>query len=118
MKLLENYRRSIGIKVKAIISDQGSNFEKFAKEVKKVTVENPYFMYDNIKIYYIFDVPHLIKCIRNNLLTSDFFYEGKKISWEYIEQLYKDQKGRNLRLIPKITDAHIAPKTFQKLGLC
>lgn len=80
---------TIGIKVKAIVSDQGSNFDKFAKEVKKVTVEKPYFMYDDTKIYYIFDVPHLIKCIRNNLLTSDFIHDGKKISWAYIEQLYK-----------------------------
>lgn len=39
--------------MKAIVSDQGSNFDKFAKVVKKITVENPYFMYDDTKIYYI-----------------------------------------------------------------
>lgn len=106
---------SMGVVVKAIVSDQGSNFDKYAKEVKKVTPEKPYFTFDECKIYYIFDVPHLLKCIRNNLLTSDFYYEGKKVSWEYIEKLYSHQKEQNLRLIPKITNAHIEPNNFQKM---
>lgn len=107
---------AIGIKLKAIVSDQGSNFDKFAKEVKKITVEKPYFIYDDIKIFYIFDVPHLIKCIRNNLIQSDFIdKEGNIISWKYIEELYINQKERNLRLIPKITDAHVTPTSFQKM---
>ncbi|CAK1584213.1 unnamed protein product, partial [Parnassius mnemosyne] len=79
----------IGIKVMAIVSDQGSNFDRYAKEIKQVTIEKPYFIFNNHKIYYIFDVPHMLKCVRNNLLTNDFFYDGKRISWMYIEKLYK-----------------------------
>lgn len=51
----------IGIDIKAITTDQGSNFDKFAKDVKGVSVENPFFRYNEKKIFYIFDVPHLIK---------------------------------------------------------
>lgn len=83
---------NIGIQVKAIVSDQGSNFDKYAKVVKKVTKEKPYFLLNVKKIYYIFDVPHLIKCIRNNLLTNDFVYDDKNISWKYIEALYSKQR--------------------------
>lgn len=70
----------IGIDIKAITTDQGSNFDKFAKDIKGVSAEKPFFVYNEKKIYYIFDVPHLIKCLRNNLLTSDFYCDGKRIS--------------------------------------
>lgn len=105
----------IGIDIKAITTDQGSNFDKFAKDVKGVSAEKPFFMYNEKKIYYIFDVPHLIKCLRNNLLTSDFYCDGKRISWDFIKQLYDDQKDKNLRLIPKITECHIEPNNFKKM---
>lgn len=36
---------AIGIKVRAINSDQGSNFDKFAKEIKRVTVDKPYIFF-------------------------------------------------------------------------
>ncbi|CAK1591187.1 unnamed protein product [Parnassius mnemosyne] len=106
---------SIRIEIQAIVSDQGSNFAKYAKEVKNITSEKPYFMLQDRKIYYIFDVPHLIKCIRNNLLSNDFIYKGKLISWEYIEELYAKQKQKDLRLIPKVTEKHINPNNFQKM---
>lgn len=106
---------NIGIEVQAIVSDQGSNFAKYAKEVKKITSEKPYFMLQDRKIYYIFDTPHLLKCIRNNLLSNDFIYEGKRISWKYIEELYSQQKQKDLRLIPKVTEKHINPNNFQKM---
>lgn len=31
------------------------------------------------------------------MLTSDFYYDGKRISWDYIRQLHDDQKEKNLR---------------------
>uniref|UniRef100_A0A2A4J5S8 THAP-type domain-containing protein n=1 Tax=Heliothis virescens TaxID=7102 RepID=A0A2A4J5S8_HELVI len=105
----------IGIKIMAIVSDQASNFDRYAKQVKKVSKDNPYFLFNDQKIYYIFDVPHLIKCIRNNLLTHNFVCDDKKISWEYIELMYSSQKENMLGLIPKLTDAHINPNTLQKM---
>lgn len=106
---------NIGIEVKAIVSDQGSNFDKYAKQVKNISKEKPYFLLNGKKIYYIFDAPHLIKCIRNNLLTNDFLYDDKKISWHYIKELFSKQQVNNLKLIPKITEAHIQPNNFQKM---
>ncbi|KAJ8720699.1 hypothetical protein PYW08_006164 [Mythimna loreyi] len=40
---------NIGIEVKAIVSDQGSNFNNYAKQVKKVTAEMPYFLFNGKK---------------------------------------------------------------------
>uniref|UniRef100_A0A1E1WCZ7 THAP-type domain-containing protein n=1 Tax=Pectinophora gossypiella TaxID=13191 RepID=A0A1E1WCZ7_PECGO len=104
----------IGIEIMAIVSDQGSNFDKYAKRIKKVTAEKPYFLLNNKKIYYIFDVPHLIKCLRNNLLTNNFVYDDKKVTWEHIHVLYSEQHKKKLKLIPKITEAHVKPNKNQK----
>lgn len=80
-----------------------------------MTVEKPYFFVEDHKIFYIFDVPHLLKCVRNNLLSSNFHYNEDVISWDHIKTLYEHQQDKNLRLIPKITNAHVEPNKFQRM---
>lgn len=58
---------ALGFKIRAVVSDQGSDFIKFSK-TRGISKEKPYFEIDGKKIYYIFDVSHLIKCVRNNLI--------------------------------------------------
>lgn len=105
----------IGIDVRAIISDQDSNFDKYAKDIKKITAEKPYYFINGKKIYYIFDVPHLIKCVRNNLLVKDFKLDDKVISWKHVESLYSQQKEKRLKMIPRVTEKHLHPNNFQKM---
>ncbi|CAB4020832.1 Transposable element P transposase [Paramuricea clavata] len=47
---------SIGLKVHAIISDLGSNFQKRLREMN-ITPTAPWFMYNGRKIFYLFDPP-------------------------------------------------------------
>lgn len=68
----------------------------------------------------LFDTPHLIKGLRNNLLTKDLKYtvnnEDKVIKWEYFEMVYKADKSYNeLRLLDKITEEHINPDKINKM---
>lgn len=51
---------SIGLKVKPLISDLGSNFNKTLKDLN-ITPAKPWFMHNSLKIVYIFDAPHVIK---------------------------------------------------------
>lgn len=102
----------IGIEVKAVISDQDSNFDKFAKEVKEVTIEKPYFFVEDRKVYYIFNVPLLLCSVRDQLMKCDYEFEGNVISWKYLEMLYIKESERGLRLIPKITVAHLNPDNY------
>jgi hypothetical protein len=46
-----------------------------------VSVEHPYFLHPctGAEVYVLFDLPHLIKCLRNNLITHDI-----KVSSEII----------------------------------
>lgn len=81
-----------------------------------------YYGYITIKkqdIIPLYDPPHLIKGIRNNLLSNDLeFEEGEErkfASWEIIEQAYHmDLTHSMYRLMPKITAEHIIKGKIKK----
>ena len=50
----------------AIVMDQGSNNMSALKQLG-ITKRKPFFFVNGSKIYVIFDPPHLMKNIRNNL---------------------------------------------------
>ena len=115
-KLLETIDKvqSIGLKVVAVISDLGSNFQKFVKELS-VTPTKPWFLHKGVKILYLFDPPHIIKAVRNNLINYEFHYDGKVASWKDIEALYKRDSELTIRCCPKLSDNHIHPNGFKKM---
>jgi len=73
----------------------------------------------NQKIYFISDVPHLIKTTRNcfenshwNTKTRNMHFNGQDISWLHIKDVYEWDLGKNrlspgLRKIHKVKDEHI-----------
>jgi len=70
----------------------------------------------------LYDVPHLLKGLRNNLVSKDlnFEYEGKNhtASLKHIIQFYKLDKQQNTegdRLTPKFTDCHVYPAKLKKM---
>jgi DNA transposase THAP9 len=68
----------------------------------------------------IYDAPHLIKGIRNNILSKDLVYTTnhveKIVKWEYFQQIYAtDQTYGELRLLNKITEEHINPERINKM---
>lgn len=100
----------------AIICDQGTNNVAALKNLG-VSIEKPYFIVGINKVFSIFDVPHIIKNIRNNFLKDDFIYMGKKISFNDIKETYKiDKLSNTSRALLKITDNHIYPGLFQKMS--
>lgn len=106
---------AVGLNVRAVVSDQGSNFYTLVKSVLKISPEHPYFMVDELKIVYIFDVPHLLKSTRNNFFSYSFklpYGTTKKI---YLEDMYKLDKTKQFRLTPRLTDSHLYPTNFQKM---
>lgn len=59
-----------------------------------------FFEIENFVIYSIFDPPHMMKGIKNNLLTKNVEYQdyGKKrvAKWSHIEALYK-KKAQDIK---------------------
>ena len=104
----------IGLKIETVISDLGSNFQKLLKELN-ITPESPWFMYKGRKIFYLVDSPHIIKAIRNNLISYNFHFNGKTASWDDIKYIFEHDQQQTFRCCPKLTKQHLHPNGFQKM---
>lgn len=82
-------------------------------------------MVDGVEIIVVFDVGHLDKCDRNNLLTKhleiDFRkkeHEARKIvKWEHYDTAYEmDARAKTqYRSLPKLTDRHVKEGKIRKM---
>lgn len=101
------------LKIRVLTSDQGSNFTSFAKTMN-VSCERPFFYVNGQKIFYMFDVPHLLKSTRNNFFKYQLTFLNSTTNKKYLLDFYKSDQGLN-RLAPKLTEIHINPGPFQKM---
>lgn len=67
-----------GLLPKVIVCDQASSNVKVIKNLG-ACVDYPFFFINGHKIYSVFDAPHVIKNIRNNLINNDFDLNGNRI---------------------------------------
>lgn len=77
---------------------------------------------DNIilKLVHIYDPPHLLKGIRNNLLNKNLIFnvdgEPKEASWKDIVALYElDSKISDVKMLPRLTSEHVIPEKIKKM---
>ena len=106
--------KSIGLKVRALICDQGSNNCSMLSSLN-VCPETPYFFKETDKYYVFYDPPHLIKNVRNNLLKYSFNLNEGSAKWKDIEEFYEVDKKFPYRMAPKLTEHHIHLPAFGKL---
>lgn len=105
----------VGLCPKIIVCDQGTNNQSTLKSLN-VSEDSPFFFINNNKIFSLFDVPHLVKSIRNNLINACYIKDNKIISFDDIKKTYElDKQSHKSRSLVKITDAHIYPNSFQKM---
>ena len=107
----------IGLSVMAIVCDQEASHQVLYN-ILGSTLNKPWFMSEkNNKVYVLYDVPHLIKNLRNNLLNYDIVTETGDIiaSFGVIRKLYDLEKVSCLLLCPKLTDGHVNLKPFKKM---
>ena len=105
---------TIGLMVMCIVTDLGSNFHQLTRELG-VTPSQPWLTHEGRKIFYLFDPPHLIKAIRNNLMKYNFQFGKFVASWKDIRILYEKDSVLSIRCCPKLTDKHLNPNGFQKM---
>lgn len=121
---------NIGLKVVATICDQHSTNSKAIKMLKDDTerafqlagIENRLegFSIDGEEIVPLYDVPHLLKGIRNNLLDNPASFTWKNgvqtATWEDIIRLYELDVGDfDTKMCYKLTDAHIYKDKIKKM---
>lgn len=93
--------------MRAIICDQGPNNRSTLTKLG-FTKDKPWIDANGNKIFSVYDVPHLIKNIRNNFLTSDLIFKNNRVSFQDIKKTYMiDKHSSTSRSLLKITDSHI-----------
>ena len=109
-----NNLESLGLDVVSVVSDQGSNFLKLFKTLG-VTEDRPFFYMQGKKYFTIFDPPHLLKSVRNNLMKYDVGFDGKVASSNDIKSFFEKDQKLPIRVAPKLTDRHLNLNGFLKM---
>ena len=107
--------KQIGLVVVVVVSDQGSNNRNLFEKMLGVTVEEPFFIHEERKVFCMYDPPHLLKNIRNNFKKHGFTIDNKDISWSHIQEFFKLDSSKAIRLAPRLTKAHIDLPPFAPL---
>ncbi|RZC40252.1 uncharacterized protein BDFB_011654, partial [Asbolus verrucosus] len=114
----------IGFEVMATVCDQGGSNQAVINSLlrdtdeycKKKNIENTFdgFLIDDVDIIVLYDVPHLFKGLRNNLLSKDLHFQ-MNACWDHIEKFYLLDKTESTRLCPKLSDGHIYAAKLNKM---
>jgi hypothetical protein len=98
-----------------IVCDQGTQNRRMFS-ILKGTEDNPHTTIYGQKLFLIYDLPHLIKSLRNNLLDGDYIIEKTKlVTMKDIRKTYEIDIKNTARALCKITPTHLAPNPFQKM---
>ena len=60
----------------------------------------------------MWDPPHLIKNVRNNLKKHGFVQDGKDILWSYVDNFYTADSSKPIRIAQRLTKRHIELPPF------
>jgi hypothetical protein len=105
-----------GLKVISVVCDQGKNNQSALSRFG-VNKTNFFFQIQNKTIFSIYDVLHLVKNFRNNFLKHRFVFKHNFVDFKDIIETYKiDQKSVSAKSLPKITEVHLNPDSFQKMN--
>lgn len=105
-----------GLKIVSTVCDQGKNNQS-ALSMFGVSKHVPYFQINNNRIYHIYDVLHLVKNLRNNILKNRFLYKNEFVDFKDIIDAYNiDQTSTTSRSMPKLSDSHMQPDSFEKMN--
>lgn len=116
----------VNVHIKMLTCDQGTSNQSLAK-LMNVSIDRPFFdvlVEEEEEIvqrtFFCFDIPHILKCIRNNFMRHgriEFKYMDKKYTadWNHVKLTYMTDKKNVVSMIPKITEKHIYPTKFQQM---
>lgn len=108
---------STGLKVRTIILD-GLAKNKAALFLMGASPDSPWIDIDGWRVFITFDVPHLLKCLRNALLIYELqLADGTIISKKWIDQFIEMDLQMKPRLVKKVTRTHLQPNTFQRMSV-
>ncbi|XP_022836994.1 uncharacterized protein LOC111364379 [Spodoptera litura] len=130
LKIIIKEINATGLIVVATICDQATTNVRVVQELQKETkamylrrgdtYNSNAIEVDACKIFPLFDTPHLLKGVRNNLLTKNAKYiqngETKWAKWEHLKMLLEIDDGDDeIRLVNKLTEMHVVKEKIPKM---
>jgi len=104
---------------KAIVCDQGPTNRCYLETLEKVSVSQPFLFHGSKKVYVIYDPPHLLKNIRNNLKKHDFVWGSgenrQNVYWKHVSEFYAFDKNQPIRMAPRTRDKHLDMPPFSSM---
>ena len=107
--------REIGLTVVLFVCDQGTNNQNLFHTRLGVTEDKPFFVHSDTKIFTMYDPPHLLKNIRNNLKNHGYTIETHDINWQHINDFYEADISKPIRMAPRLSKKHIDLPPFAAL---
>lgn len=105
--------KSIDATVHTLITDTTPAFLRLSRKLG-ISVENTSFLVNDERIFYIFDVPCLIRATRNIFMSHELRFREKRASWTDVELLFRRDSQVRLPLVPKLSISHLEPSRRQK----
>ncbi|XP_022830991.1 uncharacterized protein LOC111359629 [Spodoptera litura] len=109
----------------ALVCDQGTTFRSALKGLREDTEQRRILKGEHNdgtievsgqRLSVVFDPPHLLKGLRNNLLNKNMIFNGSIATWDDILIVYKaDCQLGHTRMNKKLTDHHIISSKIKKM---
>lgn len=107
---------SAGFSPVLLVMDQHATNIKMMEQLG-TTLEKPYFTVGSAEVVVLFDTPHIIKSIRNNLYSKNLLFNEKIVSFKHIKDLYNLDINIVPRLAPRLTKQAVELNNFSKMNV-
>ena len=97
---------NIGLNIVSVICDQGARNQQMIK-MFGVTAKKPWVNVGDSLVHFMYDPPHLLKYVRNNLMKHRFEVNGQIVDWKYISDFFERDSKQLVKLAPRLTLKHI-----------
>ncbi|KAK3933056.1 DNA transposase [Frankliniella fusca] len=105
---------SLGLNVLGTVSDQGPTNRGAISDLRRDCGDSLLYKIDGKILVHLWDVPHILKNIRNNLLASDLeFGPGKLARWRHLINFY--HLDESLLNMSSLTLKHLNPQGRDKM---
>lgn len=110
----------IGFNPVCITCDQGTANRKMFS-ILNASPDKPYTVIEGKKFYLIYDFPHLLKSVRNNLLNGNIMLKTSECTkiirfYDFKNTYTIDQSSETTRAMCKIGEQHVNPNPWQKMS--
>lgn len=100
----------------ALTLDQHPTNVKMVAELN-ATKENPVFYVDGEGVVVLYDTPHILKSIRNNLFKKNLLIDDQIASFKHIKDLYEHDINNVPRLAPKFERKCLLENPLDKMNV-